>query len=452
MGNNYKVCSGRIVGRSHIKDAIPCQDNVVAKTENGVTIAVLSDGCGSSILSHIGSKITVDSVSDLLVNKFDKLFELDENNTSLTILKVIVGSQINYIKNNREKLNEEALEAQRYEREEKRKTKEEIEAIDDSTFANYLRGTLCFIAVKDNRTMYGQIGDGRVGTIVDNKFDISLQEEKTGSINTTTYPIDALARYLSNSNIEECRTLRVIKTTDVKIQAAIVMSDGCDPLIENVDKDTFFRKRFHSFALNMIYEVMFNDDEKAEALLQERLVKIQQAQGNFDDCSVGIIVQELPEDAKDIERVIKVKPHPVEESEDSNDLNKEPMNEEPNPKDDSDVESNEDDSEEEEVLDEKEQFASDTYGDMFLDVIKFASENVYDVLDSLGVRCDQDDSLSIKDLVDAYHIIIESISKQGKYVYKKEDMNQITFEIIKECDTIFDWNKNSVTKKVNFSI
>ena len=44
MTDRWIINSGATVGRSHIRENIPCQDSVLSKNENGVYVIALSDG------------------------------------------------------------------------------------------------------------------------------------------------------------------------------------------------------------------------------------------------------------------------------------------------------------------------------------------------------------------------------------------------------------------------
>lgn len=434
MGNEYKLSCGQLVGRSHLPNNIPCQDSVIVKTENGVTLAVLSDGCGSATLSHEGSKITVESTAKLLIDKFDELYELDDIKISLNILKTIVGSQIKYIKENREAINERIIEFKtRAQKDDSEKPfdVERLKNANEYEMTSYFYGTLCFIAIKGDKAMIGQIGDGRVGLVIDNNLFIALQEVKNDAVNGTVYPANALFRYLKNNDENECKELRIVKYQNVNIQAGFVVSDGCDALIEYVDKDKglFFRIRFNAFSRNTLYGV-FNSEsqEEADSFIMERLEKIRAT--TDDDCSIGVIVKDLPEDPNAIERKIFVKPGP----------NDEPKEEE--------------EEETEEEYEEEEQYASKIFGDLFKDYVDSGaiSADVYDVIDQLGFHAQQDKSVTIEQLVDGYLIIIKGVleSKEGAYYQRpsQDQLSDVIWEILKKYDTLFSWPNNGICKKV----
>lgn len=439
MGNEYKVSCGKVVGRSHLPAGIPCQDSVVTKVENGVTLAVLSDGCGSATLSHIGSNITVESASKYLIEKFDELYELSETKIALNLLKVIVGSQVQYIKSNRDEIIESIIEFKTREKKddpEKQFDENKLRQLNENELLSYFYGTFCFIAIKDNKALVGQIGDGRVGLVIDNNLFIALQEQKEGEVNGTTYPSSALFRYIRKNDEKELEELRIIKYKDVNIQAGFVVSDGCDALIEFVDRDKgyFFRMRFAAFARNTLYGVLRSESqEEADEFIAGRLEKIRAT--TTDDCSIGVVVKDLPENPEDIQREIYTKPHPTDA-------------EFPDEKEEEQAEDEEDNEEEY----EPEQYASELYGDLFKEYVDSGalSKDVYDVIDDLGEHANKDKSITIEQLVNAYLIIIKAILENGVYYLRtsQDNIPEAVFNIIKEYDKLFSWPNNGVCKKV----
>ena len=461
MGNDFKVISGKLVGRSH-GDKIPCQDSVVAKSENGVTVVVLSDGCGSAILSHHGSQLTVNSVAKFLCEKFDALYKLDEANISLYLLKVIIKSHLDYFTEHREELIEEAVRLSEATENDPAKvhTLEKLNAKEERELIKLFYSTVCFIAVKDNLVLAGQQGDGRVGTVIDNKLSILLEERKDGAVNQTEYPYNIFSKYMRDGNIEVCRNFRIVKMEDINLQAAFAVSDGCDPLIEYVDaaQGTFFRVRFNSFTVHMLYEAYSAENEEdAQEKVNARLEKIKAAQ--TDDCSVGIMVRELPESPNDLEREILERPRPqldeeelalLEASKKREETKKEEVPEQVAPKEEEyDINmEEEEEEEEEEIYDPRDEYASSNpeIEKLFDDVINFSDDDefndwIYDSIDSIQERCFADDSLKFDELVNLYHEVLLTALKDGEYRHsiKDSDIPELYFEVLKDADHVLTW-------------
>ena len=75
----------------HIKDGRDCEDNICRSYEvqSGVSVIALSDGAGSYVNAGIGSKIAVKIAADLLAQKFNLFYELDDDTASSYILREV---------------------------------------------------------------------------------------------------------------------------------------------------------------------------------------------------------------------------------------------------------------------------------------------------------------------------------------------------------------------------
>lgn len=64
-----------IVGVSHIKSGIPCQDSSLFFNGDGFDLLIVSDGAGSAELSHVGSKTLVNGIKRLIVSTYHHVFK-----------------------------------------------------------------------------------------------------------------------------------------------------------------------------------------------------------------------------------------------------------------------------------------------------------------------------------------------------------------------------------------
>ncbi len=446
MGKEFKTCANRIVGRGHIPQNVPCQDSVLSKTESGVTAAILSDGCGSAILSEYGSQLTIEGVAEFVFSKFDALYALDDNTLKINLLKMIAKKQFDYIEQHKEEIIKLAIERQHLEREERRLTPEQIEALSTAEMTRFFFGTFCMIAIKDNKCLACQIGDGKVCAIIDNELRVILQEQKNGEVNATIYPVQILGKFQSrNKDPETLKDVRIVRLENMNIQGGLVMSDGLDNLVDYVDKDKelFFRYRLLPYFANAFYETMdAKDQEEAENLMLTRLERGRKT--TSDDCSMALFISDLPENPNDLVLAITTKPH-----EENIETKIEEEIDIATPKED-DEDYYDDEEEEEEVIEDI-VYASDIYSDLFDDVISFVGEDVYDVLDSIQEYVEKDETYEkygLEAIVNAYHFIIIQVKKHNNYYYRKADMPEAVFSLIKECDTVLSWPNNGVTKKV----
>lgn len=75
-----KKCFEKKIGKVHVLNETPCQDEVAAISENGITVIALSDGAGSCKDSHIASKQAVNWALEYLVTNFEKIYGGNETN------------------------------------------------------------------------------------------------------------------------------------------------------------------------------------------------------------------------------------------------------------------------------------------------------------------------------------------------------------------------------------
>lgn len=65
----YKVCGSTQIGESHIQKSIVCQDFSYYRAENGIVVAAVADGLGSSKHSDVASRIAAKVVVDYCLEK-----------------------------------------------------------------------------------------------------------------------------------------------------------------------------------------------------------------------------------------------------------------------------------------------------------------------------------------------------------------------------------------------
>lgn len=310
----YKMCYGELQGKSHIPKNIPCQDKALCLFKNGVSVAVLSDGCGSAVYSHYGSDITTRVTAELLTEKFDELYaydfnnEVEQNTYRKTIINNVITAQIAFINEHPEmfeKYKEDNIEKYKLYAEKNKEMNFFLKALD---------ATLLFFAEKDGKYLMAIVGDGVVGAVVDDKLKIVLEEKKEGEVNGTYYPSTIYG--LANVNgLDENEILKryshpafqLRKTDRVKINGVILTTDGCEAFFERVGDN--FHKRYTG--VTGLFDKIINSEtfEDAQKVLAEQyLPRLVQMSPSRDDCGVSILVS--PECVIN-ERVIKEYPRPV---------------------------------------------------------------------------------------------------------------------------------------------
>src|SRR5260221_11983236 len=56
----WRFAAARVTGKSHLKAALPCQDQLAcAVLPSGTFVAAVSDGAGSAIMAERGARLTV---------------------------------------------------------------------------------------------------------------------------------------------------------------------------------------------------------------------------------------------------------------------------------------------------------------------------------------------------------------------------------------------------------
>lgn len=292
---------GQHVGNSHLPNNIPCQDSALCKSANGVNVAVLSDGCGSSALSEHGAQLITTTLCDLFISKFDEL-HCESNASEERVLKsrkVIIdaiGKAYNtFIKNNTA-----LFEAAKINHKEKYEKFAMRPAYDFA--CDCLNATALFVAEKNDQYIIGQIGDGIIGGLFDNHTKILMEEEKDEAANQTYYPIIIYNFAKQDSNWYKTPKFNLkfpeFVTYDVdgeqkksKFDGFFLMSDGVDGLL---DKTVPFQKHFTKATGAFLKQLLDNKNfEKSQKDLNEEflplLVKYSVAE---DDCSLAFLLKE----------------------------------------------------------------------------------------------------------------------------------------------------------------
>lgn len=245
---SWKLNDSHLIGKSHVSSGLPCQDFSKHFQNDHFTISVLSDGCGSSSHSDIGSQIVVDTTIELISNEFDSIVTMDP----------IAGRK--YIL---ESINNKLL----------------IKADDLGVSIKELNATLLFVAVKDNsELLMGHLGDGFIGSIQGSRLEIKSLEEKTDEINGTVYT--------TTPNAFASFNLR--KGTLKDYEGFILLSDGSADAL--VDSRKPFEKTFIQSVAKMMEYISVSDKEMSQSALDDYVKKVRDHIPSGDDCSVAVMV------------------------------------------------------------------------------------------------------------------------------------------------------------------
>ena len=308
----YVYAYGKKQGYSHVRENLPCQDYALCFIEDDAIVAVVSDGCGSSSISEIGSKITTEVLSRFLLDNFDTLiknngFDREKGNASLQTKKqvalTVVSPLLDYIKAHKEELEPHA---RIYEKSHPHEGN--IESDDD--YLRLLNATAVFYIEKNNLAIFGQLGDGALGLVEDGKMKIVLEERKVpGAENETFYPstLYLKAKKEGDQWFKLCR-MRLINSEN--IDGAFLTSDGVTACFE---KPAPFQKRYNKSVGRLFKRIASydNEEERNAYIDDEGLVELQKNSyeiiGDEDDVSLVAICKK---DIEINEYVIKQYPRP----------------------------------------------------------------------------------------------------------------------------------------------
>lgn len=291
MADKWIINSAKTVGRSHIRENIPCQDSVESLQKNGVSVIALSDGCGSAPLSHYGSNITVKALCDVFVNNYDDLYNSDDNKIRNTVVMAIVERLRDFITDNPKIVSDFKRDnPQHYE-----KFKNnwpgftQIEKLYPLTLFD---ATVQFVAVKDDKIIAGRLGDGVIADIRNGALRILSSEDKVGvESNATWYPSTVLIAS-ENKAINPWSKFEILKGgNSYEYGMFLIMSDGVAEVEEVYGEEEDGKEKFlypyeiqnllvHSDSLLKILEEQYKPsrgvyDDLSVIIMQKPVVKIE---------------------------------------------------------------------------------------------------------------------------------------------------------------------------------
>ncbi|MBQ3590290.1 MAG: protein phosphatase 2C domain-containing protein [Clostridia bacterium] len=293
---------GEQVGRSHLvtDPPIPCQDKALCVEENGVFVAAVSDGCGSADLSQYGSNATVRALCKVFTERFDELLAYEQ----LDLRKAIVNAIAEGIKNIPNEIPEIYEQYKQEHKEEYKKA-----SSDQSFLFHTAHATALFVAVKNEDCIIGQIGDGVIGVIIDNKLKISIEENKSGEVNGTFYPDSIYSLGQNDERWYRHPAYQITKAKTTNISGFILTTDGVTGIL---DARIPFQKRYIPYVDKNIFRklVDLGFEEANKHLYEVVLPGLVKTSISRDDCGIAILVKD---DYKIEEYVIKEYPRPTEE-------------------------------------------------------------------------------------------------------------------------------------------
>ncbi len=285
MQKKWIYSYGELVGKSHAPRKIPCQDKALCRDGNGVHVAVVSDGCGSSDISQHGSLVTTEVLCNLFIDRFDELYDEEILATRQIIVNEIVAGLKKFISKKTSLFKEYRVShKEKYQRFIQGRTEEEFDL-------DCLNATALFVAEKDGKFIIGQIGDGIIGAVIDRKLKIIMEEKKDGEINGTIYPGNIYTLAQEDPRWYATSRFQLKKPKNANLQGFILMSDGVDGLI---DQRVAFQKKFAAGTGKLIKNTVKSEsfEEAQKALNEELLPRLVEFSKARDDCSVSLLIQD----------------------------------------------------------------------------------------------------------------------------------------------------------------
>lgn len=194
---SWKTFTVTFRGKLHEKENIKCQDSAYGSNSGDIVILALSDGAGSARLSHIGSKIVVNTFAELLKSNFEKFYR-DEYPYKVIIERINKNFSKNAIKY----------------------------GVEPKEFS----ATLVGLAMKDNQYFFIHIGDG-IAAYYSDKLEI-LSIGVFGEYANETV-------FVNSENIDNNQLVVKKGIIDSNTRAFLIMSDGASKIFYDKKKEEF---------------------------------------------------------------------------------------------------------------------------------------------------------------------------------------------------------------------
>lgn len=240
-----RIISCNLTGKKHTSRNVPCEDSVCVEQKNGVVCACVADGAGSSKYPHAkqGSQAVTNAVSEFFCEKFDDFYAAVNE---IELRKVVAAVCRKALKEEAEKLSLEGTET--------------------------LASTLLCAAVKGNKLIVCQIGDGVIGCFGDGTAQ-PLTLPQNGEFAGTTFFVNAPEAY---------RYIQVRKGFTNNISEIFLMTDGI--------AETLYDEGTGVFHEDIVRLISLSEKDNGSDLLEETVSKyIVNADEASDDCTMAVI-------------------------------------------------------------------------------------------------------------------------------------------------------------------
>lgn len=240
-----RVISCNVCGRKHTSAGAQCEDKVCVVQKNGVVCAAVADGAGSRKYTNAahGAQAVSEAIASFFCEKFDEYFaavnEIELRKVISAICHKALGEQAH-------KLSLESAET--------------------------MASTLLCVAVKRNKVIACQIGDGVIGCIM-NGTPETLTLPQNGEFAGTTFFVNAPDSY---------KYIQVRKGFTNSVSHIFLMTDGISESVYDENDGTFHED------INRL--VNCSEKENGSELLEETVKKfIVDTSSASDDCTMAVI-------------------------------------------------------------------------------------------------------------------------------------------------------------------
>lgn len=236
--NEWRIAGASVIGTGHEDKGGVVEDKIHSMRKQGVAVIALCDGVGSARFSADGAELFSETISSLLVNSFDELYESDVLSPARLIASLLTELRRRYAP----------------ERE------------------NDYAATLLAVAVKDNRYILLHLGDGIIGALDSGKLRLLSGATNFGYANVTVA--------VTSKGASDFLTIQRGELEN--LTAFFMMSDGAQESLYSSSKDTF------ADILYAIIDLVREDEQDAAEQLEE-VIRLKFRERTRDDCSLIVL-------------------------------------------------------------------------------------------------------------------------------------------------------------------
>ena len=240
--SRWMTVAAAVPGVSHEKNGESCQDAVHTIRQDGVTVLALADGAGSVRYARQGAECATRCACDWISRSFDALWDMEPAEIAVSVVQQAL-----------ERLQSLAREL--------------------SAAPRDLASTLAFVAVKRERYIVGNLGDGVIGCERRGQLDV-LCHPRRGEFANQTY-------FLTSDFAARCFEIKKGDSQDVT--AFSLMSDGA--------AEAFYQRRDQTLGRGVQQVSRWLERYPASQIARQLEVNLREQvrARTDDDCSLAVL-------------------------------------------------------------------------------------------------------------------------------------------------------------------